>query len=1671
MKSTLRLTTVVLALVLGQLGPVAAQTNDLTPLAASAAKVDDKIVRQLEVRETARFVVEFEARPDLSNASSIDDFTARGQAVINALQATARRSQRAALRLVDRLDGSADAFWFRNVMIVEGDAALVDALAALPGVKEIRPERIYPLIRPVERAAPAQDSEPEWGVARIGADQVWEQGITGGGIVVANLDSGVDFTHPAIVNQYRGNLGGGTFDHNYNFFDPTGICGEAPCDNTGHGTHVMGTMVGGDGLGPFTPDIGVAPGARWIAAKGCEDFGCSEFALLAAGQFILAPTDVNGENPDPSMRPDIVNNSWGGGPGDPFYLETVENWRAAGIIPVFASGNPGPFCGEGGSPGDYLESFSAGATDIEDVIADFSGRGPSVFGKINPDVSAPGVDVVSSVPGGGYESFSGTSMAAPHVSGALALMMSASPELIGDFAGATGTLASTAVDIIDLSCGGDEDGDPNNVYGEGRIDALAAVNLVATGGSLVGTVTAAAGGAPIAGAAISASNGERNFNTFTAADGTFNLFLAADEYVVTASAFGFETAVASGVVINTDETTVQDFALEELPSFRLRGRVLRAESGQPLAGATVRVFGVPVPPVTTDNLGRYSFRLPAGTYDVEASQGGCASREIATVELNRNRFQVFRLVQVIDDFGHACFPIPFDWVDATSPTTVYGDDQTGRLPLPFPVSYFGNTYNDLFITTNGYLAFEDVFGGFSEYFNSPIPSTQFPNAAIYALWQDLWVVGEPFISEDSRVEYDVFDAGSLGQGLVVEYSNVPRLGQAAGANFEVKIYETGTIDLVYGAGMDNVGNGGEATVGIESPDGTDGIQLSFREPVLTSNTAWRFAQVPTGNVAGVITNANDGLPVAGATVTAFPGGRSATTDGDGRYDLRLVPGRYQVVFEAPNYVVETASVRVRPGRVSRVNRALAAARAEVTPPEIVVETPIGEAATAVVTVANTGSAPLAWQVRERDLGGTPPVLPPAPAMRVVRPATWAPFAAPEGFGPSYVGEPTFNGDLLPIIEDPLGDAIGPVDIGTVSGGAGEFEASMQIEFSPDTPMGETVGFVFLDTDQDPNTGLPPEAFNGLPTQDIGMEYFVDLFGAPFEGIGFVVDANTFELVAEIPVITDGQSYRFDIPLEALGGDDGAIDVAMVLGNFEQPTDWAPDVGHGTIEPFRDAPWMSAAPESGVIEPGDSTEVTVTLGGPGVDPGEYAGQLIFLANDPRQGSHPVEVALSIPLPEGEGSVRGVVTNARDGSPVPAEILVSAERDGAPVEIPTAADENGEYLLFGPAGTWPITASLEGFQTFEGEVTIQGGFEVTFDIEIQPLWPNASVEGGPLAFELGVGETADAELTLGNLGGLADLEFEVKELAGQPAAAVVPGVHNRPARDPSRPSNASLASIGGTTAAPAVLQEGTVLVFQDFLPWESAALQEVLENNGIEFDLVGSEEMESIDMTPYEVVFVSNDQPQEFYEAFTASVGRFEEYVNGGGFLWMGAAGWGWNGGEPDGLPLPGGVFLNGPEFEDENVVVQPEHPVVAGLPEVFFGSFASHSFFIDAPDGSTITVGAFTDEPTLIEYELGAGRVLATTQPLEFHWENGQDGAVILENSVPYAVAFEPFTDLEWLSVTPDTGIVPPDGVQPLTVQVDATGLEPGTYEAFVVVLTNDPLNRSIKVPVTLNVAA
>ncbi len=453
------------------LGLARAQTQ------AVAHKIDPQVFTDLSQDGKVTFFVVLREQMNASHAVTIRDRKIRGEAVVDSLKETAARTQAPIVDFLARAKAEVTTYWIVNtIKVTTHDERLIQDLAAFPNVALIKADETWQIPEPIPGAQEPTIQAVEWGVARVRAPEVWTQfNVRGEGIVVANIDTGVQFNHPALVSQYRGLQSGGTFDHNYNWHDPSRICGSPsliPCDNNGHGTHTMGTAVGDDG---GTNQIGVAPGAKWIAAKGCESNSCSLSALLSSGQWVLAPTDLNGQNPRPDLRPHIVNNSWGGGGGSTFYQATVQAWRNAGIFPAFSIGNGGSSCGTAGSPGDYPESFGVGAIDIFDNIAGFSSRGPAngFGGIVKPNVSAPGVSVRSSVPTNSYASLSGTSMAAPHVAGVVALLWAAMPELVGDIAGTEDILQRTAQFRGSTQCG--SEGPPNNVYGWGIVDSLAAV--------------------------------------------------------------------------------------------------------------------------------------------------------------------------------------------------------------------------------------------------------------------------------------------------------------------------------------------------------------------------------------------------------------------------------------------------------------------------------------------------------------------------------------------------------------------------------------------------------------------------------------------------------------------------------------------------------------------------------------------------------------------------------------------------------------------------------------------------------------------------------------------------------------------------------------------------------------------------------------------------------------------------------------------------------------------------------------------------------------------------------------------------------------------------------------------------------------------------------------------
>ncbi len=441
----------------------------------------------------AEFFVVLRDQADLSGAAALTGKSERGRYVFNTLLSTAQRSQAPLKRWLDDHGVWYRPYYIVNAILVRGDRALVEELARRHDVLRIEgnPQVYNPMPMPV----PSSDAPEgvEWNITRTHAPDVWAMGFTGQGVVVGGQDTGVDWTHPALIGHYRG-WNGDTADHDYNWHDaihdsvgnPCGNDSPVPCDDYGHGTHTVGTVVGDDGGGN---QIGMAPGAKWIACRNMDDGAGTPARYLECFQFFLAPYPVGGTpaEGDPSKAPDVTNNSWTCPPDEGCSWDTlkaaVEAQRAAGIMTVVSAGNSGPSCGTVSEPpAIYDASYSVGSTTSSDNLSSFSSRGPATANLGNPnlmkpDIVAPGSGVRSCVPGGGYETWSGTSMAGPHIAGAVALVWSALPSLKNDQAATEDLLNSSAYPLTSVveGCGGDYVNGPNNSWGHGLVDVKQAL--------------------------------------------------------------------------------------------------------------------------------------------------------------------------------------------------------------------------------------------------------------------------------------------------------------------------------------------------------------------------------------------------------------------------------------------------------------------------------------------------------------------------------------------------------------------------------------------------------------------------------------------------------------------------------------------------------------------------------------------------------------------------------------------------------------------------------------------------------------------------------------------------------------------------------------------------------------------------------------------------------------------------------------------------------------------------------------------------------------------------------------------------------------------------------------------------------------------------------------------
>ncbi len=881
-------------------------------------RIDPQIATDLarDPQGTTRFLVLLAEQADLSAAYTISDWHERGQYVYDTLTQHAAASQRDLQAYLAQQQLPFQPLWIVNGVLVEGDTSDVQALAARSEVAMLRASYAasLPPLDTADVATPATFTfDTTWNLNQIAAPRTWDEfGVTGEGITVGVLDSGVGYTHPALQPSYRGYRAPADFDHNYNWHDPAGTTLEPLDTNTpGHGTHVTGTIVGrAVKNGSATePAVGVAPEAQWVAAVGCKGVTCWESDLIAAAQWMIAPTDLQGANPRPDLRPHIINNSWASSPDNDFYTAYTAAWQAAGIFPVFVAGNDyRTACSTVKSPGDYSDVLTVGATNAADSRTPFSALGPAPDGNLKPDLMAPGEGIYSTYANGRqYGMSNGTSMAAPHVAGAVALLWSANPTLIGDYATTYDLLTNSATPITDptyseapyTQCNAETV--PNNVYGYGRLDVYRAVAnarvdipwltvpetvaAIAPGASITATLTLVTSNLPAAGtytARVLVGTGDLSQTPATVTL-TVQVGEAANAAPVTIKVASAETGQGVAGTVVVDDDLRLTLTTDGTASLTLPVRAQPYTIATDIRGYQNSTQTVTISDTTPQTL---DFVLNAEQSqlvitDIRAPDGESIAPFVAsvphtrtatyTMEIENTGSQplTFRMSTPPQRYGawrsdatDAPVTVAPQWEEGTAnlaSLSLTDNATTGAIPLGFPFPFYDATYETVYISANGVLSFQPLVSGEpGEYTESCFPTAETSTTAIVPLRADF----NP--ANGGTVTY-----GSTADTFIVTFENVPvnGVGTPPRYTFQVVLHRDGRISYNYGslgtlteqlaAGVqNNVAEGQSIGCGTTIPL-SDGLTVELRP----QNASLDWLNVP---------DRNQSISIAAGATRTFP---------------------------------------------------------------------------------------------------------------------------------------------------------------------------------------------------------------------------------------------------------------------------------------------------------------------------------------------------------------------------------------------------------------------------------------------------------------------------------------------------------------------------------------------------------------------------------------------------------------------------------------------------------------------------------------------------------------------------------------------------------------------------------------------------------------------------------
>lgn len=774
----------------------------------------------------------------------------RHEIVVRSLQERAAQAQSELLVHLDGLKSGNviehfESFWIANCIRVDATPDVIRRLAQREDVERVYPNYPIELIEPtrtpdtqstdVEEVEPAGGHTllptPELGVQAVRAPEVWAMGITGAGVLVSTLDTGVDGNHPALASRWRGVADPRYAGHpGWAFFDPV-TSWTFPQDSGYHGTHTMGSVCGG---APGN-QVGVAPGAQWIHAAVIDRTSLYQTCTdaIAAFQWLIDPDG----NPSTDWDvPQVCSNSWGIGtwhnvppyntPCDNSFWSYIDACEAAGIVVFFSAGNEGPTANSLRRPGDratdeYRNCAVAGINANSPpnwFMYSSSSRGPTYCtptgaAAIKPDIAAPAEGVVSCMPGGSYGSLSGTSMASPHVNGVVALMLEACPELYPD--DVKQIIYDTALDL----------GPPgkDNDYGYGLIDAYEAVNLA----------LAMCSGAPRA----------RDVNAETPVNTPVTITLDARDFDGLPDPPGMLTYIINSLPDQgntlTDPANGHLITAGDLPyallnygnqviytpyddyygtdSFEYKAN----DGGQPpdagdsnIALVSILVLYDP-PQITTSFLPPGLLNGYYGPVQLEAEDG---QPELDWIVLTAGQYFETNLgASLFTQVGTAR-----GW---------HADDSAWPYTLPFAFPFYGAEYTTAYVCSNGFINFGSSANSWSNSDSGLISATR-----IAVIWDDL---------RSDTGGSDIYIDESVPGQVTIRWAVTTYSGSYP-CNFSATLYQDGMIRFHYGSGN----TGLTPTIGISAGDGVNYRLSSYNNASSLTNANSleyvRPAQLPDG---------------------------------------------------------------------------------------------------------------------------------------------------------------------------------------------------------------------------------------------------------------------------------------------------------------------------------------------------------------------------------------------------------------------------------------------------------------------------------------------------------------------------------------------------------------------------------------------------------------------------------------------------------------------------------------------------------------------------------------------------------------------------------------------------------------------------------------------------------